>query len=80
MAEKTLVPCFFCESEPIESFIDFLGTFIFWERRLEGRFKWLLGELCRRAEIDVQEIDSSLEYWEAKEEIEKRFHVELRLK
>jgi len=34
----------------------------------------------RLQDIDVQEIDSSLEYWEAKEEIEKRFHVELRLK
>ena len=47
---------------------------------MEGRFKWLLGEMVRKAELDTDEIDSSLEYWEAKEEIEKRFHVELRLK
>ena len=48
---------------------------------MEGRFKWLLDAMVRRAEIDVQEIDSSLEYWEAKDEIERKFPgVELKLK
>lgn len=46
----------------------------------KGRFKWLLDSMVRRAGIDVQEVDHSLEYFEAKHEIERRFHVELKLK
>ena len=47
---------------------------------MEGRFKWLLRCMAERAELDPEEVDGSLEYWEAKEEIEKRTRKELRLK
>ena len=46
----------------------------------KGRFRWLIDAMCRRARIDVQEVDHSLTYWEAKNLIEKRFPVKLRLK
>jgi len=52
----------------------FLGK-SFGKRVLVGRFRWLLSELCKNAGIDVGEIDESLEYWEAKREIQKQFLV-----
>jgi hypothetical protein len=51
------------------------------KKALAGRFRWLLSGLCQNAGIDVEEIDESLEYWEAKREIQKKFPgVELKLK
>ena len=48
---------------------------------MEGRFKWLLRKMAREAGLDPEEVDSSLEYWEAKHEIKKKFPgVELKLK
>ena len=46
----------------------------------KGRFRWLLDKQVRLAGIDVQEVDHSLTYWEAKNLIKKRFPVKLRLK
>ena len=40
----------------------------------------MLKEMVEKAELDTDEIDNSLEYWEAKEEIEKRFHTKLKLR
>ncbi len=42
------------------------------KRGLAGSFRWLLTEMMRLQEIDVQELDSSLVYWEAKAEIEAK--------
>ena len=42
-------------------------------KRLVGRFIWLLKTMMRLQGIDVQELDVSLDYWEAKAEIEARF-------
>jgi len=48
---------------------------------MQGRFRWLIDKMCRKAGIDTQEVDHSLTYWEAKNEIEKKFPgVELRLR
>jgi hypothetical protein len=46
---------------------------------LEGRFKHLLREMLIKHEIDEQYIDSSLSYWENKENIERQFGLKLRL-
>jgi len=40
---------------------------------LHGLFRWLLGELCRKAGIDSQEIDSSLTYDENLAELRRKF-------
>ncbi len=46
---------------------------------LEGRFRWLLSTMMRKHEIDVSYIDSSLDYWENKLNIERQFAVKLSL-
>ncbi len=40
---------------------------------LHGLLRWLLGELCRKAGIDSQEIDSSLTYDENIAELKRKF-------
>jgi len=47
--------------------------------RLEPRFVWLLGTMLRKAGIDISYIDSSLNYWENKNNIEHQFDVKLSL-
>ena len=39
---------------------------------MEGRFKWLLKKLVEEARLDPEEVDESLEYWEAKREIQRK--------
>jgi len=48
--------------------------------RLQGRFMWLLEEMCRRCEVDTEFIDPTLTYYENKAEIEKEAHTRLFLK
>ncbi len=50
------------------------------KKALTGRFRWLLGEMMRRQGIDVQELDTTLEYWEAKAEVEAKYRTKLVLK
>jgi len=45
---------------------------------MEGRFIWLLEELCRRNGVDIQLIDHSVTYSENKEEIESLTGIKLR--
>jgi hypothetical protein len=40
---------------------------------LYGLELWLLKRFCDKHGIDYAEIDTSLEYWECKEELQKRF-------
>ena len=47
---------------------------------LAGRFVWLLGEMCRKQGIDVQEIDENLDFWENKSKIEEKARGSLVLK
>jgi hypothetical protein len=42
---------------------------------LRGLEVWLLKRFCDKHDIDYAEIDDSLEYWEAKEELQKRFNA-----
>lgn len=44
---------------------------------LEGRFRHLLVNMLANHEIDQLEIDCELTYWENKQNIEKRFHIDL---
>jgi hypothetical protein len=46
---------------------------------MEPRFIWLLEQMCLNSNIDQQEIDLQLDFWENKEEIENRFGVKLSL-
>jgi hypothetical protein len=50
------------------------------KRGLAGRFRWLLETMMRLQRIDVQELDRSLDYWEAKSEIEAKYRTKLVLK
>jgi len=50
------------------------------KKALAGRFRWLLETMMCRQGIDVQELDSSLDYWEAKAEIEAKYRTKLVLK
>ena len=42
-------------------------------RVLDGKFYWLLSNMCLRKGIDTKYIDPELNYWENKENIEKQF-------
>jgi hypothetical protein len=44
---------------------------------LAGRFLWLLEAMCRQQGIDVQEIDSMLDFWENKAAIEAKYRTML---
>ena len=50
------------------------------KKALAGRFRWLLETMMRNQEIDVQELDTTLDYWEAKSEIEAKYRTKLVLK
>ncbi len=49
-------------------------------KRLAGRFIWLLGEMCRQQGIDEAYVDSGLTYWENKRILERRFMTVLVLR
>jgi hypothetical protein len=48
-------------------------------QKLPSRQKWLLSQMCKRLDVDTKEIDSSMSYWENKEEIERLSKVKLHL-
>jgi len=48
--------------------------------RLRGRFMWLLSEMCRKCDLDVQVIDPALDYFENKAAIEREYRRRLFLK
>ncbi len=45
--------------------------------RLEGRFRWLLRSMLDKHDIDEQYIDTQLNYWENKQNIERQFNLRL---
>lgn len=47
---------------------------------MDARFRWLLETMMKQQGIDIQELDTSLTYWEAKAEIESKFRTKLVLK
>ena len=47
--------------------------------RLRGRFLWLLETMCRKCGVDIQMIDSTLDYYENKANIEAQVHKRLYL-
>ncbi len=47
------------------------------KKALAGRFRWLLETMMRLQEIDVQELNTTLDYWEAKAEIEVKYRTKL---
>ena len=50
------------------------------DKVLAGRLRWLLETMMRKQGIDIQELDVSLDYWEAKAEIEAKYRTKLVLK
>jgi len=48
--------------------------------RLRGRFVWLLETMCQKCGVDIQMIDSTLDYYENKANIEAQLHKRLYLK
>jgi hypothetical protein len=51
-----------------------------YKKALSGRFRWLLESMMRKQEIDIQELDYTLNYWENKAAIEAKYRTMLVLK
>ena len=47
------------------------------KKALAGRFRWLLETMMRKQGIDVQELDTTLNYWETKAEVEAKYRTKL---